>query len=130
MASLLLDTHIVLWLVRGSPRLPRNIRAAIANPGNTVFVSAVSIWEIVIKHAQGRRADFEMPNNLESSIDAAGFYRLPVNFTHALEVASLPLLHDDPFDRMLVAQAMVENLTLVTADSAILRYNVTMLDAS
>lgn len=84
----------------------------------------------MIKHAQGRRDDFEMPNNLESSIDAAGFYRLPIDFPHALAVASLPLLHDDPFDRMLVAQAMVENLTLVTADSAILRYNVAMLDAS
>lgn len=130
MASLLLDTHIVLWLVGDSPRLRADIRAAMANPGNAVFVSAVSIWEIVIKHAQGRRDDFAMPNNLESGIDAAGFYRLPVKFSHALEVANLPLHHDDSFDRMLVAQAMVENLTLVTADSAILRYNVAALDAS
>ena len=130
MASLLLDTHIVLWVVRRSPRLRVNIRADINNPDNAVFVSAASIWEIIIKHAQGRRDDFEMPDNLEASIDAAGFYRLPVDFPHAQQVANLPLHHTDPFDRMLIAQAQVENLTLVTADPAILRYNVTVLDAS
>ena len=130
MASLLLDTHIVLWMVRDSPRLRADTRAIIANPHHSVFVSAASMWEIVIKHAQARRDDFEMPDHLEADIDAVGFYRLDINFTHARQVANLPLHHTDPFDRMLIAQAQVENLTLVTADPAILRYNVSLLDAS
>ena len=130
MASLLLDTHIVLWMVRDSPRLRADLRAAIANPYHTVLVSAASIWEIAIKHAQARRDDFEMPDHLEANIATAGLHRLDINFAHARQVADLPLHHTDPFDRMLIAQAQVENLTLVTADPAILRYNVSALDAA
>ena len=130
MASLLLDTHIVLWMVNDSPRLRSDIRAVIAHPHHSVVVSAASIWEIAIKHAQARRDDFEMPDHLEANIAAAGFYRLDINFAHARQVANLPLHHTDPFDRMLVAQSQVENLTLVTADPAILRYNVSLLDAA
>ena len=130
MASLLLDTHILLWMVNDSPRLRADIRTAITNPHHQVFVGAVSVWEIVIKHTQSRRDDFEMPDNLEATIDASGFYRIDINFAHAHQVAALPLHHTDPFDRMLIAQAQAENLTLITADPAILRYNVSALDAS
>lgn len=130
MASLLLDTHILLWLVNGNPRLGADVIADTTNPDNAVFVSAASFWEIAIKHAQGRRDDFEMPANLAEWIAAIGFRELPVNFAHAQQVVNLPPLYNDPFDRMLIAQAQVENLTLVTADPAILRYNVTVLDAS
>ena len=130
MASLLLDTHILLWLVNGSSRLHADIRAAVSNPANAVFVSAASVWEIAIKHSQGRRNDFQMPVNLEALLEAVGFRRLPVNFAHAQQVAGLPTHHGDPFDRMLIAQAQIEGLTLVTADSAILRYDVALMDAS
>jgi PIN domain nuclease of toxin-antitoxin system len=117
---LLLDTHILLWWVTGDRRLPRSLVTAISSPDNDVVVSAASIWEISIKRALGR-IDVEL-EELLSSMVADGFAELPMRFGHALGLDRLPRHHDDPFDRILIAQAIFEGRRLVTKDEAILRY--------
>lgn len=120
---LLLDTHAFLWWIGDDPRLPAGARSAIGNGANEVFFSAVSAWEIAIKTGLGR---VEVPRPLEhfvtEQVRVNGFEVLPVHLRHALAVSSLPGLHRDPFDRMLVAQGMQEGLTLVTGDPEIARY--------
>ena len=130
MALLLLDTHIFVWMAISSRRLRPAIRTLIADPANTVFISAASVWEIAIKNALGRQTDLNLPDTATNIAAGLGFAELLVKFEHAELAALLPPLHHDPFDRMLVAQAQMENLTLVTADPAILRYNVAVLDSS
>lgn len=130
MGRLLLDTHIFVWTVNGDPRLKPAIRTLIDDPDNQVFVSAATVWEIAIKNTLGRQADLRLPDTAANIANSLGFAELPVKFAHAEQAALLPPIHNDPFDRMLVAQAIAESLTLVTADSAILRYNVATLDAS
>ena len=117
---LLLDTHILLWWLMGDRRLPKGIAKALASTENDVAVSAVSIWEIVIKRMLGRiEVDVDA---LLSSIGADAFVELPVRFNHALKVQSLPRLHDDPFDRILIAQAVSDGRRLVTTDESVLAY--------
>ena len=99
---------------------------AIEDAGNEVMVSAATVWEIVIKKALGK---LDAPDDFEAAVDACRFVRLPVTFAHALTVRDLPSVHRDPFDRMLVAQAIVEGLTLVTRDSNVLRYPVPSIEA-
>ena len=121
--QLLLDTHVALWAIVDDPRLAKAARSLIQAPNNTVVVSAVSVWEIAIKRALGRG---EMP---VSATDALAFFReagyllLAVSPEHAAAVELLPLIHGDPFDRMLVAQALTEPLRLVTHDNTVARYN-------
>lgn len=116
----LLDTHILLWWLMGDRRLPKSLAAALASPENDIAVSAASLWEIVIKHSLGRiTVDLD---ELVSSIASDGFSELPVQFRHALKVGFLPRHHDDPFDRILIAQALVEGRRLVTTDKAIFAY--------
>lgn len=117
---LLLDTHAFLWWRLDDPALGADARAALADGGNQVFVSAVVAWEIVIKRALGRLV-FE--GSVAGAVDEEGFEELAVSLAHADEVATLPGLHRDPFDRMLVAQARCGGLTLVTHDRAILAYD-------
>lgn len=120
---LLLDTHILLWWRQDSRRLNRKLRTAIAAAG-TVYVSAASAWEAAIKTAIGRlRLDEPFANH----VAAAGFEPLPITFEHAAEAGGLPRHHADPFDRMLVAQARVERLTLVTHDDVFEAYDVDTL---
>ena len=126
MRRLLLDTQALLWWRTDDPTLNRGVHRAIADPANDVFVSAVCIWEIAIKRALGK---LRAPDQLAASVEAAGFSELPVTFVHAELAGSLPKHHGDPFDRMLVAQAQVEGLTLVTADANILRYPVRTMAA-
>jgi len=117
---LLLDTHILLWWVMGDRRLPKTVANAIASPENDVAVSSASIWEIAIKRALGRiEVDLE---ELLSSMSADGFTELPLRFGHTLKLESLPRHHDDPFDRILVAQSIADGRRLVTKDSSILGY--------
>jgi PIN domain nuclease of toxin-antitoxin system len=99
----------------------------IGDPASVVFVSAVSVWEIAIKRAMGK---LEAPDDVPERIDDAGFERLPVGFDHAEQVGTLPLHHGDPFDRLLIAQALVEGATLVTSDRRIQAYDVPRLAAS
>ncbi len=118
---LLLDTHVFLWWNSADPRLPQHMRAQVADPAHQVFVSAASVWEIAIKRATGKLA-FSQP--VVPAIDGHGFSHLPIALEHAEWAGSLPALHRDPFDRILVAQAQMEGLTLVTVDEEILRYQV------
>ncbi len=122
--EILLDTHMLLWWLADDRRLSEKARARITDPANTITVSAASAWEIVIKQALGK---LKMDGDLEQEVLDQGFDMLPVTFAHTAEVLTLPPIHRDPFDRMLVAQARVENLQLLTTDPQIVRYpaNVT-----
>ena len=123
---LLLDTHIFLCAVAGSSLLKPATRRVI-EAAEEVHVSAASLWEIAIKTRLGRlKAD---PAELAAAIDASGFVELPVSAAHAAGIRQLPLHHRDPFDRMLVAQALAEPLRLLTADAALAAYGEIVLPA-
>jgi len=122
---LLLDTHVALWAVTDDARLSDKARALIADTGTAVFVSAASIWEVSIKHALARGRPGDMPLSGDHALryfTMAGYKMLPVSPAHAVAVESLPRLHEDPFDRMLLAQAITEPLSLLTRDPRILAY--------
>jgi len=119
----LLDTHIALWAVTDSPQLPGVAREIITAPANEVWVSAVSIWEIAIKHALGRGG---MPISGSEAVHwftLSGYRDVPISSSHAAAVDALPPIHGDPFDRMLVAQAQMEPFRLITHDEVIARYS-------
>lgn len=117
---LLLDTHILLWWVMADRRLSKALASVLASAENDIAVSAASIWEIAIKRSL-RRIDVDL-EELLASIIADGFSELPMRFAHSLRLQSLPHHHDDPFDRMLIAQSISEGRRLVTKDSRILAY--------
>ena len=118
--TLLLDTHVVLWWRLDSPRLKRGARDAIAT-ADLVWVSAVSGWEVAIKQGLGK---LRLADPFVLMVEASEFGELPVTLRHAERVATLPLHHTDPLDRMLVAQAQVEGATLVTHDRAFQPYGI------
>lgn len=122
--NLLLDTHAFLWWVSDDPRLNAAARAAIAQPSTLVFVSAVTAWEISIKSALGK---LDAPEDYEVELERHRLRALPIQNAHALAVKHLPLHHQDPFDRLLIAQAQLERLTLVTHDGRIALYEVSTL---
>lgn len=122
--NLLIDTHIFLWWEWRSRDLPEIARAALADRKNRTVVSAATIWEISIKRQAGR---LEFEGNLIAACAASGFDILSMTAQHADRAGSLPLLHADPFDRMLVAQAEVEGLVLLTQDRKLLPYGVPVL---
>lgn len=124
MARFLLDTHMLLWWLTDHPELGAWARQAIADGRDEVFVSAASGWEIANKRASGT---LQTPDDLESRVVANGFTLLPITFRHAEQAGSLPMLHRDPFDRMHIAQAQVEDLVLITNDDQIKRYDVRIL---
>jgi PIN domain nuclease of toxin-antitoxin system len=128
--NLLLDTHVLIWWLQDSDRLGRRARNHILRPGAAVFISSASIWEISIKSATGRLKLKEPLGKCLPDLLAGGFHHLPIHIEHALAVRDLPPHHNDPFDRMLIAQAQCEDLSLITADSAITPYDVRTLDAS
>jgi PIN domain nuclease of toxin-antitoxin system len=122
---LLLDTHTLIWALDAPERLPRAFLATLDKAGVTVFASAASSWEIAIKVALGRlRFPLE---KLPTALSDAAFRELQLSIAHALEMARLPLIHRDPFDRLLVAQARHEGLTLVTRDTTMRRYPIDTL---
>lgn len=124
--KLLLDTHIYLWWLSDPAQLADEARIAIANPRNFVFVSVASIIEIAIKQGNGKLKAGEPP---ESMLKSCRFRELPLLVAHASRLRDLPAVHKDPFDRLLVAQAFVEGLTLVTRDPVIKQYEVPVLAA-
>lgn len=125
--SLLLDTHILLWWLSDDPLLPAAAGEAIAAPETEVLVSAATAWEIAIKKAAGR---LDAPDDLLEVVEANDFETLPINVVHALAAGALPLHHSDPFDRMLIAQARAESLTLISVDGRFPRYDVELLALS
>ena len=123
---LLLDSHALLWTFWNSPRLGTRARDAIRSPDNEVIVSVASIWELAMKRASGR---LEAPSDLVGACEEQRFALLSIEPFHAEQAASLPMHHRDPFDRMLVAQAQMEGLIIVTADAALRRYGVRTMAA-
>jgi len=124
--KLLLDTHVLLWWLEGGERLAPSAADAIGNPDNAATVSAASVWEIEIKRAKGLLSS---PDDLLDQIATADFQMLAIDARHATAAARLPSHHRDPFDRLLVAQAVAEDAVLVTGDEALAAYGVSMLAA-
>lgn len=122
--TLLLDTHILLWWLDGNAILPSPAVEAIADPDTTVVVSAATAWEIAIKKAVGR---LEAPDDLLEALEVNDFETLAITADHALAAGELPGHHADPFDRMLIAQAHAEGLTVVSVDSRFVDYDVQLL---
>jgi PIN domain nuclease of toxin-antitoxin system len=123
---LLLDSHVIVWWALFPGRLRAGTREAIIAPDNEIFVSAASICELGLKIA---RQKLRLPADYASHLLAHGFDELPVSIAHAGRAITLPPLHGDPFDRLLVAQALEEGLVLVTGDQAVIRYDVPTLEA-
>ena len=125
---LLLDTHAFLWWVGASPKLSRKAKAAIAKAKNQCLVSVASGWEIAIKVSLGQlRIDAALDRFLPEQLALNGFQALAIDFKHTARVARLPFHHRDPFDRLLVAQAIEEELTVVTADPVFAQHGVKRL---
>lgn len=124
---LLLDTHVLIWSLGFTDKISASVRGYIADPGNECYVSAASLWEIGIKTQTGK---IELPGDIGAAVRANRFGLLNIAAPHVEIAVALPPLHKDPFDRMLVAQALTENLTLVTNDRHIRQYNVNILTAS
>ena len=121
----LLDTHVFLWWVLDASQLSDECRRILGDSANTVLVSAVSAYELAYKAERGRLVLPESPQSyVLSRLDANGFDPLALELSHALRAASLPPIHRDPFDRMLIGQAQVEGIPLITADPAIALYDV------
>jgi len=126
--NLLLDTHVALWAIADSPRLSARAREWIESPRAVIWVSAATVWEIAIKHGLGRG---DMPVSGQEALDyfrQAGYRLLAIAPEHAAAVAELPRHHQDPFDRLLVAQALTEPLRLLTHDPQVARYGDTIVE--
>lgn len=124
--TLLLDTHVVIWWFENSTQLSNATRDAISEPDNQVLVSTARVWEIAIKRSLKKS---NSPDDFERVVPQSGFEWLSITARHASAVEKLPFIHRDPFDRLLVAQALVEDATIITRDSNIRRYAVSTLPA-
>jgi PIN domain nuclease of toxin-antitoxin system len=125
--KLLLDTHILLWAAGEPQKLPVKIRQLIEDEENTLFFSAASIWEIVMKNGLGR-SDFQIePRMFRSALMDNGYLELPITSEHVLFVHDLPPLHKDPVDRILVAQSSIEGMAVLTVDQAVIDYGGTVI---
>ena len=117
-SNLLLDSHIILWWLADDPRLSKRARRLITHADNA-YVSAATTWELALKASLGK---LKMPEGFVETVEEEGFTHLPVEPEHAMAVRDLPWYHRDPFDRLLIAQAKVENLTLITAEKLLAQY--------
>ncbi|GAA3283121.1 type II toxin-antitoxin system VapC family toxin [Dactylosporangium vinaceum] len=122
--SLLLDTHVVLWWLTDDDTLAADIKDRL-DQDLDVHISAATIWEVAIKQSIGKLGPADLPERIRDS----GFRELPISSSHAIAAGRLPPIHRDPFDRMLIAQAQLEGLTLVTRDTHIQKYDVALLPA-
>ncbi|NIM12109.1 MAG: PIN domain-containing protein [Candidatus Aminicenantes bacterium] len=121
----LLDTHVFLWWIKDSPRLSQNIKDIIKNKKNTLFLSAASIWEMMVK---SKLRKLDLPDNpkgfIKEHLNINAVDILNITMEHSFEIYNLPEIHKDPFDRMLVAQAKVDKLTILTSDPYIKQYPI------
>ena len=124
--TLLLDTHVLLWWLDDPGLLSKKARNAIAQGDNMIFVSAAVTWEIAIKKALGK---LDAPDDLQDVMAAERFQPLPITIPHAMAIAALPAIHQDPFDRIQIAQTKLESLTLVTRDRFIQQYPISSIKA-
>ncbi len=124
--DLLLDTQVLIWWDTNDANLPAAFRAAIVSPANPIHISAGTVWEIAIKRASGK---LSFSGSAAKAIEEHGFLSLPITVRHAEWAGQLPAYHRDPFDRLLVAQAHLEALTLLTVGDQILRYQIPHLQA-
>lgn len=124
--NLLLDTHVLIWALENNSTLSAPARNAIIEGKNLIFISSATVWEMSIKQAQGK---LEIPDNLQEEISLHRFTQLGINFQHAQLAGRLPNIHKDPFDRILIAQAKIEKLTLVTRDKLVAQYDVAIIEA-
>jgi len=125
--NLLLDTHVALWAITDNPKLPKPVRDMIQSPRATVWISTASVWEIAIKFALGRG---DMPVSSQDAVHyfrESGYRLLSIEAEHAIAVENLPNHHQDPFDRILVAQALVEPMRLITHDPQVARYGESII---
>ena len=125
--NVLLDTQIVLWVLENNSKLPKAARSILNDLENRLYVSSISIWEMVIKHAIGKLPLPVPVARLSDAINRAGFAHLEFHSSHAAHVATLPLIHHDPFDRALLAQAFIEPMHLLTHDQMLSRYGGTVM---
>src|SRR5208337_326765 len=120
--KLLLDTHLLLWAAGTPDRLPAAARSLLDDPQNEPIFSSASLWEVAIKHGLGRRDFGVNARLLRRGLLDNGYTELPISSEHAVALDSLPPMHKDPFDRILLAQSMVEGITLLTADPLVAQY--------
>ena len=121
--KLLLDTHTLIWWLKNDPTLFQGAKKAISNSNNLVFVSAASAWEIAIKKSLGK---LDAPDDLETQIKNHNFQSLPITITHGIVVGKLPWHHKDPFDRIIITQAICESMTIITRDKKFSLYNISV----
>jgi PIN domain nuclease of toxin-antitoxin system len=122
----LLDTHVFLWWMEKNPRLRKNIRDIISDVNSEIHFSTVNVWELVIKK---QVRGLKLPRNWKKDLRKIGFTHLPITLEHVYSLETLSLIHGDPFDRLLIAQARAEKLKLVTADPKIWKYKVAIVKA-
>ena len=123
----LLDTHVLLWWFSADKQLGYSAKKTIADTNNQIFCSVASYWEMVIKQSLGK---LKFPKKMFETIEDGGIFIVPIEVRHVLELQDLPPIHKDPFDRMLIAQAQADNLTVITADVNIQKYQINTLEAS
>ena len=124
--NILLDTYVLIWALENNSTLSDNARNAIVDGSNMVFVSSATVWKINIKRSIGK---LDVPDNLLDEIKNHRFTPLDINYDHAQLAGKLPYIHKDPFDRILIAQAITEKLVLATRDESIIKYDVKILKA-
>lgn len=124
--NVLLDTHVLIWSLENNSTLSDVARNAIIDGNNMVFVSSASVWEINIKKSIGK---LDVPDNLLDEMKSHRFTAIDINCDHAQLAGRLPYIHKDPFDRILIAQAIIEKFTLITRDRIIAKYDVTVMEA-
>ena len=122
--NLLLDTHIVLWWLNDDPKLTDTHRTIICNTENLCHISSATIWEISIKSKLGK---LTIPNKYAVELKKEGFLELPVSWRHTDSLKELPLIHNDPFDRLLISQALLEGMTMLSVDEHMKKYNIKVL---
>jgi len=120
----LLDTHAVIWYMGNSPKLPSKMKEIIGSEDNGIYLCSVSLWEIAIKVSLGKLESSLTFDGLLDKIESSRIRLLQIEYEHLKKLAALPVLHKDPFDRQLVAAALVENLTIITVDTHIQNYDV------